>query len=136
MFKRIIALIGILLMLASLPACDSDVPGAEYVGVWKAKALQFHSGDITEYRTSVIELLADGSGTYEGRTISWKYDADTQTVIFTVTDSNASATLSISQDEGKDVLLYNTSTASAEKFNRTYYRDSEYIEDNTPDTTP
>lgn len=144
--KRILALICSLLVLCSLSACNTENIGdnnssdptvtkaeAEYVGVWKAKALKFNSANTTEYRTSVIELFADGSGTYEERDIIWNYDIDTETISFTVVESNVASSLVISQKDGKDVLLYNVNVSSESKYDRTYYRENEYIEDNTPE---
>lgn len=149
--KKVIILICSLLIVFSISACsttnndvgnnadnssntETTIEGAEYVGIWKAKALQFNSANATEYRTSVIELLDDGSGKYEDRAITWKYNADTETISFTVVESNAASSLIVSQKDGKDVLLYNVSVSSENKYDRTYYRENEYIEDNTPDS--
>lgn len=146
--KRIFVLICALLVLCSLSACDTKNVGnsvnnssdtevakaeSKYVGVWKAKALKFNSANTTEYRTSVIELFADGSGTYEERDIIWNYDIDTETISFTVVESNVASSLFISRKDGKDVLLYNVNVSSESKYDRTYYRENEYIEDNTPE---
>ncbi len=103
-----------------------------YAGVWKAKALQFHSENTTEYRTSIIVLSADGSGEYEGKDITWYYDGD---IRFTIVETNASGVLEVAQKDGKDVLLYKTSYSEASQYDRTYYREQDFVEDNTSEIT-
>ncbi len=124
--KRILTLILSLAAFISLAGCTSaentqtteDVAGLAFVGQWKAKTVSGVFGESETYEISVIELNADGTGSYKGKTLVWQYCRSEQIIQVTLTKENTSAAFQIQQqDDGETVLQF---------FQDTYYRAADF----------
>lgn len=98
---------------------DQNTPQSAFVGEWKANVLVGNSGNVREYAVAVIALHEDGTGTYQGRALSWELSADNAAIHFTLTADNISGSFKIQTVDGKTTLNY---------FQDTYYRASEFAE--------
>ena len=139
--KKALSLLLALLMCLSLCACgsknknitpgdngnntttqsDNNTPQSAYVGEWKANVLVGNSGNGREYAVAVIQLNADGTGTYSENEITWEYSAEQNTINFTVLKTNTSGAFQIKTTDGKITLNF---------FQDTYYRAAEFEESN------
>ncbi len=70
------------------------------------------------YEISIIELNADGSGTYKGKELVWEYSEDQQTIKVTLTKENTNTAFEIQEENGKTVLKF---------FQDTYYRSTDFV---------
>lgn len=105
--KRTFFLILTAVLLLSLTACGGHTDeAAEYAGEWKASILSENIGGEKVYTVSVLQLNPDGSGSYRGRELSWRYSAEQDAIHVTLRKENQTAAFAIQEQDGIPVLTY------------------------------
>lgn len=136
--KRWTALLLCLIAVFALCACGKEnpetpetgttaaptLPGNQYTGEWNANMIASNIDEVRFYKTSVLILDPDGTGTYQGQAGTWYYNEEAETVAFTLADPVFTMVFTVSQDKhGVTVLQY---------YDDSYYRP----EDFEPRTNP
>ncbi len=120
--KKFCILIVAVVLLLTLAACNNannnTKNGTDFVGEWKANTLSGIVDGKQNYEISIIELNADGSGTYKGKELVWEYSEDQQTIKVTLTKENTNTAFEIQEENGKTVLKF---------FQDTYYRSTDFV---------
>lgn len=121
--KRNIALVVIaIVMCLIISACgknngDSNT-NSEFVGEWKANQVSSVMDGETTYKTVVVLLNEDGTGSYKDKQGTWKVN-DNTTIVLTLTNENIGMVFEVDDEEGKTVLKY---------YQDVFYRASEFVE--------
>ena len=80
--------------------------GSAYVGEWKANQIASVMDGATEYKTSIILLNADGTGSYKEKSGTWVYEKALNRIVLTLTAESVGIILEIGEEDGKTVLKY------------------------------
>lgn len=96
---------------------DSNT-NSEFVGEWKANQVSSVMDGETTYKTIVVLLNADGTGSYKDKQGTWEVK-DNTTIVLTLTNENIGMVFEIDDEEGKTVLKY---------YQDVFYRASEFVE--------
>ncbi len=93
--------------------------GSAYVGEWKANQIASVMDGVTEYKTSVILLNADGTGSYKEKSGTWVYEETLNRIVLTLTAESVGVILEIGEEDGKTILKY---------YQDVYYKAEDFVE--------
>lgn len=93
--------------------------GSAYVGEWKANQIASVMDGATEYKTSVILLNEDGTGSYKEKNGTWVYEETQNRIVLTLTAESVGVILEIGEEEGKTILKY---------YQDVYYKSDDFVE--------
>ena len=121
--KRNIALVVIAFVVCLIMGACSKNNGdsntnSEFVGEWKANQVSSVMDGETAYKTVVVQLNKDGTGSYKDKQGTWEVK-DNTTIVLTLTNENIGMVFEIDDEEGKTVLKY---------YQDVFYRASEFVE--------
>ena len=91
---------------------------SEYVGEWKANQISSVMDGETTYKTAIVLLNGDGTGSYKDKQGTWEVKDDT-TIVLTLTNENIGMVFEVAEEEGKTVLKY---------YQDVFYKASEFAE--------
>ena len=116
------ALIFVFVVCLFMSACSKNNEDSnydsEYVGEWKANQISSVMDGETTYKTAIVLLNGDGTGSYKDKQGTWEVKDDT-TIVLTLTNENIGMVFEIAEEEGKTVLKY---------YQDVFYKASEFVE--------
>ena len=116
------ALIFVFVVCLFMSACSKNNEDSnydsEYVGEWKANQISSVMDGETTYKTAIVLLNGDGTGSYKDKQGTWEVKDDT-TIVLTLTNENVGMVFEIAEEEGKTVLKY---------YQDVFYKASEFVE--------
>ena len=116
------ALIFVFVVCLFMSACSKNNEDSnydsEYVGEWKANQISSVMDGETTYKTVIVLLNGDGTGSYKDKQGTWEVKDDT-TIVLTLTNENVGMVFEVAEEEGKTVLKY---------YQDVFYKASEFVE--------
>lgn len=117
-FTVIACLFVVCLILGGCGSADPDTNvNNDYVGEWKANQVSSVMDGETTYKTVVVLLNEDGTGSYKDKQGTWEHKENT--IVLTLTDESVGLVFDIAEEGGKTVLKY---------YQDVFYRASEFVE--------
>lgn len=117
-FTVIACLFVVCLILGGCGPTDPDTKvNNDYVGEWKANQVSSVMDGETTYKTVVVLLNGDGTGSYKDKQGTWEHKENT--IVLTLTDESVGLVFDIAEEDGKTVLKY---------YQDVFYKASEFME--------